>query len=87
MPTFHLRILSLDATVYEGEVEAIVAKGTEGYLGVLAHHAPLVTELAEGDFTITEADAKKKVLRIQSGLLSVGNNRVTVLADGKIEGV
>lgn len=86
MPTFQLRILSLDRLVFEGEVESLVAKGTEGFLGVLAHHAPLVTELAEGALTITEAGKTSRVFQLKGGLLDVGNNRATVLADGKVEG-
>ncbi|MDY0001951.1 MAG: ATP synthase F1 subunit epsilon [Polyangia bacterium] len=84
MPTFQLRILSLDSTVYDGEVESFVAKGTEGYLGVLAHHAPLITELTEGELTITEEGSKQRVFRLKGGLLEVGHNRATVLADGKV---
>ena len=85
MSTYQLRILSLDSMVYEGEVESLVAKGTEGFLGVLAHHAPLVTELAAGPLTITEAGKASRVFNLKGGLLEVGHNRATVLADGKVE--
>lgn len=85
MATYPLEILAMDRMVYEGEVESIVAKGSEGFLGVLAHHAPLVTELAEGDLTVTLTPGDVKRFHLDGGLLHVGGNRATVLADGQVE--
>jgi len=85
MATYQLQILSMDQKVFEGEVESIVAKGTEGYLGVLAHHAPLVTELAEGELTVTIAPREEKRFKLEGGLLDVGHNQATVLADGTVD--
>ncbi len=48
---FLLAILTPDRPVFEGEVEYVQVPGSEGYLGVLAHHAALVTALAPGTLT------------------------------------
>ena len=85
MATYQLQILALDRMVYEGVVESMVVKGSEGYLGVLAHHAPLVTELTEGDLEITLDTHEKKKFYLEGGLLDVGHNKATILADGKVE--
>ena len=45
---FQLSILTPDRTVFEGQVQYVHAPGTEGYFGVLADHAALVTGLASG---------------------------------------
>ena len=82
--TYELQIMALDRVVYEGEVESIVAKGSEGFLGVLAHHAPLVTELAEGPLTVTETKNKVRTFALEGGLLEVGGNKAVILADGQV---
>ena len=84
MATYPLQILAMDRLVFEGNVESLTAKGVEGYLGVLAHHAALVTELADGDLIITES-GKKRRFKVDGGLLQVGGNSATVLADGTVE--
>ena len=49
---FQLSILTPEKTVFEGNVEYVEVPGTEGYLGVLAHHAPLVTGIHAGRLTV-----------------------------------
>src|SRR5712691_3335849 len=49
---FQLSILTPEKTVFEGPVEYVQVPGTEGYLGVLAHHAALVTGLAKGNHPV-----------------------------------
>jgi len=53
---FHLSILTPEQSVFEGEVEYVEAPGSEGYFGVLANHAALVTGLAEGTLKVRDAD-------------------------------
>ena len=45
---FELAVLTPERSVFEGRVEYVEVPGLEGYLGVLAHHAALVTPLAAG---------------------------------------
>ena len=49
---FHLQIISPTARRGWGDIESLIAPGEEGYLGVLANHAPLLTPLREGDLTV-----------------------------------
>jgi F0F1-type ATP synthase epsilon subunit len=51
---------------------------------VLAHHAPLITELQPGLITVRLGDGAVRSFRITGGLLEIGGNRATVLADGKV---
>ena len=53
---FELSILTPERRVFEGQVEYVEAPGLQGYLGVLAHHAALVTGLAEGTLKVRKAD-------------------------------
>lgn len=84
--TYPLRIVSQEARVFEGEVESLVAPGALGYLGVLAHHAPLLTSLTKGDVTIRDAKGDSHMYRVQGGILEVSTKEVIILAD-RIESV
>jgi F-type H+-transporting ATPase subunit epsilon len=78
---FKLSILTPEKTVFEGDVSYVEAPGTEGYLGVLAHHAALVTALARGTLTVREANGSEARWQVAGGFFEVSNNTATVLAD------
>ena len=80
--TFQLSILTPERSVFEGAVEYVEAPGSEGYLGVLAHHAALVTALAAGTLTVRAAGGHEQKYAVSGGFFEVSNNRATVLADG-----
>lgn len=79
--TFSLDVITPEKIVYTNEVTAIVAHGTSGYLGVLAHHCPLVTTLEPGPFKITEPGDKEVKFSMERGFVEVRKNKVVVLAD------
>ncbi len=78
---FSLAIQTPAEPVFEGEVESLLAPGTEGYLGVLAHHAPLITGLKPGQLELTLPDGAVQGYFITGGFLEVSQNRAIVLAD------
>jgi len=78
---FTLAILTPERTVFEGKVEYVQVPGSEGYLGVLAHHAALVTALANGTLTVRKAGGAEEEFRVSGGFFEVSNNQATVLAD------
>ena len=82
---FELSILTPEKSVFEGQVEYVQVPGTEGYLGVLAHHAALVTALMPGTLTVRKAGGAEERWQVTGGFFEVSNNQATVLADG-VEG-
>ncbi len=78
---FQLSILTPERTVFEGPVEYVQVPGSEGYLGVLAHHAALVTALASGTLTVRHSGGREEKLQVAGGFFEVSNNQATVLAD------
>jgi len=84
-PLYELAILTPDRTVFEGRVGSLVAPGLEGYFGVLARHAPMVAELATGEFALAEEAGERKLFAVSAGYLEVGWDRVTVLLDAAEE--
>ena len=78
---FKLSILTPEKTVFEGEVQYVQAPGTEGYFGVLAHHAALVSALSSGTLTVRGAGGTEERWDVAGGFFEVSNNSATVLAD------
>jgi F-type H+-transporting ATPase subunit epsilon len=79
---YPLRVVSVERSLFEGEVEFIIANGADGELGVLARHAPLMTILKPGPLRIQEVfGGTEEVLFVGGGFLEVLPDRVTVLAD------
>jgi F-type H+-transporting ATPase subunit epsilon len=78
---FPLRVVSVERSLFEGDVDFMIANGGDGELGVLAHHAPLMTVLKPGPLTIRVTGGEEQLLFVGGGFLEVLPDRVTVLAD------
>jgi F-type H+-transporting ATPase subunit epsilon len=78
---FDLSVLTPERSVFEGKVEYVQVPGSEGYLGVLAGHAALVTELAAGTLTVREPGGDERHWQVSGGFFEVAADRATVLAD------
>jgi len=66
--------------VFSDEVTALLAWGAEGQLGILPHHAPLMTMLQPGDLMIRK-DREEEYLAVTGGFLEVRPDKVIILAD------
>ena len=80
MATLRLEIVTAEKTVFSDDVTAVVAWGVEGQLGILPHHAPLMTMLRPGDLTIRKGN-EEQYLAISGGFLEVRPDKVIILAD------
>jgi F-type H+-transporting ATPase subunit epsilon len=78
----HVEVVAVDRNVYSGEASMVIARTTEGDIGVLPGHAPLLGELAEGGVvTITESGGGEVVAAVHGGFLSITDEGVTILAE------
>ena len=80
MATFKLEIVTPEKMIFSGEVSSVLAWGVEGQLGILPHHAPLMTMLQPGDLVIKK-DGQEDTLTLGGGFLEVRPDKVIVLAD------
>lgn len=80
MKLFALEIATPDRLVFQDQAAMLVAPGAPGYLGILAGHTPLLTQLAPGRLKISQGD-KQRVFACGPGLLDIRADRVTVLVD------
>ncbi|MDE0721714.1 MAG: ATP synthase F1 subunit epsilon [Flavobacteriales bacterium] len=74
-----VNILTPDKQLYEGEATYIGLPGSDGSLGILSHHAPLVTTLRKGEITL-KTDDEEMTFEVNGGTVEVLNNHVTILA-------
>lgn len=85
MASITVELVSVDRLVWTGEATMVTAETTEGEIGVLPGHEPMLGQLVEnGVVTITPADGERRVAAVQGGFLSVNAEKVTVLADWAI---
>jgi F-type H+-transporting ATPase subunit epsilon len=80
----HLSLVTPEAELFEGEVDQVVAPGSEGEFGVLAHHAPFMTTLAEGPVVILDGTSKR-VFQVRGGFADVSEDGMTILAESAEE--
>lgn len=79
-PTLHVTVVTAERTVFDGEAEMVNAPGSEGQLGILPRHAPLLTTLAVGELRVRQ-NGQDEGFFVGGGFLEVNRNVVTVLAD------
>lgn len=73
-------IVSQDRTVYRGEADMVVLPGTDGEMGILPHHAPLLTTLKYGIIKV-RLQGQESVFTVAGGFAEIQPDQVIVLAD------
>jgi F-type H+-transporting ATPase subunit epsilon len=76
----HLEVITPERKVYDDDVDMVIAPGSEGYLGILPHHAPLLTGLGPGEFRVKKGGVEE-VLAVFGGFMDVRGDRVVVLTE------
>ncbi|MFZ5855890.1 MAG: ATP synthase F1 subunit epsilon [Chloroflexota bacterium] len=78
--TIRCEIVSQDRMVFEGDVDIVVLPGSAGEMGILPHHAPLLTTLKYG-FIKVRKQGNEEIFAVSGGVAEVQPDIVTVLAD------
>ncbi|MCX7521177.1 F0F1 ATP synthase subunit epsilon [Microbacterium sp. STN6] len=73
-------LVSADHEVWSGEASMVVARTTEGEIGIMAGHEPMLAILASGQVRLTLAEGAPITADAEDGFLSVENNTVTIVA-------
>lgn len=80
MATLKLDIVTAERAIYSDDVDVVVAPGVEGQLGILPHHAPLMTILQPGELLVRKG-GEEVVMAITGGFMEVRYDSVVILAD------
>ena len=78
MTPFHLKIVTPDGLIFDGQAEELVVRTTSGDLGILAGHINCVAPLGMGRATVI-TDGKRKFAACIGGMVSVVNGEVTLV--------
>jgi F-type H+-transporting ATPase subunit epsilon len=84
MAKLRFSLVAPERELYSGEVDQVIAPGTEGQFGVLAGHAPFMTTLAEGDVTVMDG-AARRTFTIRGGFADVTASGLIILAEHATE--
>ncbi len=79
--TVNLNVVSAEESLFSGSIKSLQISGSEGELGIMPGHAPLLTSLKPGMALITKSDNSEEVIYLSGGMLEVQPNQVIVLAD------
>ena len=74
-----VEILTPVVVLYEGDATYVGLPGSDGSLGILNNHAPLVTTLREGE-VVVKNDKNEQTFAVKGGTVEVLNNHVTILS-------
>ncbi|HEU5005437.1 MAG TPA: F0F1 ATP synthase subunit epsilon [Jatrophihabitantaceae bacterium] len=82
MATMSVELVSVERKLWSGEASAVFARTTEGELGILPGHTPLLGELAQGWIVRIEREGEPELrVAVHGGFLSVRKDGVSVLAE------
>ncbi len=81
MSTLHLEIVTIERKVFDDHVNMVIAPGSEGVMGILPRHTPLLTALSYGELQLKREGQEDEFYAIGGGFMEVQPNHVIVLAN------
>jgi F-type H+-transporting ATPase subunit epsilon len=77
----NVEIITPETTLYQGEASYIFLPGSDGSLGVLNNHAPLISSLKKGIVKVKDNAGKEHKFEVKGGTVEVFNNKIIILAE------
>jgi F-type H+-transporting ATPase subunit epsilon len=77
----NVELVAPDRIVWEGEADMVIARTTDGELGVMANHIPLLGVLVDHPVRIRRDGQDVKTVNVRGGFLSVTKEKVSILAE------
>lgn len=81
MAQLHVELVAVESKLWSGEADAVFARTTEGELGVLPGHAPLLGQLADPGMVRIKTGSEELAYTVNGGFLSVTGEGVSILAE------
>ncbi len=76
-----VELVAADRLVWSGEAKMVIARTTEGDVGILPNHAPMLSLLVDGVVDVQTGDGETWVAAVDAGFLSVALNHISILAE------
>lgn len=75
-----VEVVSADGLVWEGDAESVIARTTEGDIGIMRNHEPLLAILVPQAAEVLSTEGTREIIAVGGGFLSVSDNRVSILS-------
>ncbi|HET6626440.1 MAG TPA: F0F1 ATP synthase subunit epsilon [Nocardioidaceae bacterium] len=79
-----VELVAADRLVWSGDAMRVIARTTDGDVGILPNHAPMLSVLVDGVVDVTTADNETWIAAVDAGFLSVADNRISILSEHAI---
>ena len=79
--TMHVELVAADRLVWSGEATRVIARTTEGDVGILPDHAPMLSLMVDGIVDVITAEGETWIAAVDAGFLSVAANRISILSE------
>ena len=76
-----VELVAADRLVWSGEAKMVIARTTEGDVGILPNHAPMLSLMVDGVVDVQTPEGETWVAAVDAGFLSVANNRISILSE------
>ncbi len=76
-----VELVAADRLVWSGEAKMVVARTTEGDVGILPNHAPMLSLMVDGVVDVQTGDGETWIAAVDAGFLSVAHNRISILSE------
>ncbi len=76
-----VELVAADRLVWSRDATQVIARTTEGDVGILANHAPMLSLMVDGVVDVTTADGETWIAAVDAGFLSVAGNRISILSE------
>ncbi|MDN5570800.1 MAG: F0F1 ATP synthase subunit epsilon [Propionibacteriaceae bacterium] len=75
-----VEVVSADGLIWEGDAESVIARTTEGDIGIMANHEPMLAVLVPSAAEVLSTAGNREIVAVDGGFLSVAQNRVAILS-------
>ncbi len=76
-----VELVAADRLVWSGEATMVIARTTEGDVGILPNHAPVLSLMVDGIVDVRTAEGETWIAAVDAGVLSVAQNRISILSE------
>ena len=80
-PTMQVNIVAADHPVWAGEATSVTIPASEGGMGILPNHEPVLTLIQQGKVTVVEPDGDLHMFEVTDGFISFDSNTLTVAVE------
>jgi len=76
-----VELVAADRLVWSGEATMVIARTSEGDVGILPNHAPMLSLMVDGVVDVRTSDGETWIAAVDAGFLSVAHNRISILSE------